>query len=83
MCVFVCECVLSHSVVSHYVPVPVSPRLRVWMVVVSLRVAAEVPGDEGNVSWAIQLSFGEANEVGFTAQTGTIRSSQTEAGRDG
>jgi len=83
VCVFVCGCVLSHSVVSHYVPDPVSPGLHEWVLVVSLRDAAEVPGDEGNLSWAIQLSFGEANEVGFTAQTGTIRSSQTEAGRDG
>lgn len=82
MHVFVCGWVLSCSVVSYYGPDPVSPGPREWVVAVSLRGAAEVPGDEGNVSWAIQLSFGEANEVGFKTQTGTIRSSQTESSRD-
>lgn len=75
MRVFVCGWVLSRSAVSYYGPDPVSPGPREWVVAVSLRDAAEVPGDKGNVSWAIQLSFGEANEAGFKTQTGTIRSS--------
>ena len=54
MCVFVWVC--AHTVVSYYVPGPESPGPREWVVVVSLRDAAEVPGDEGNVSWATQLS---------------------------
>lgn len=83
MCVCLCVGVRSHTAVSYYVPGPVSPGPREWVVVVSLRDAAEVPGDEGNVSWATQLLFGEANEVGFKAQTGTATSNQTEAGRDG
>ena len=45
MCVFVWVC--AHTVVSYYVPGPVSPGPREWVVVVSLRDAAEVPGDEG------------------------------------
>lgn len=72
VCVCLCVGVRSHTAVSYYVPGPMSPGPREWVVVVSLRDAAEVPGDEGNVSWATQhFLFGEANEVGFKAQTGT------------
>lgn len=86
MCVCLCVGVRSHTAVSYYVPGPREPWTHaVEVVVVSLRDAAEVPGDEGNVSWATQLLFGEANEVGFKAQTGTAtrvtRQKQVGAGK--
>lgn len=50
------------------------------MELLSLRGAAEVPGDEGNVSLG-QFSL-SSNEAGFKAQTGNVGSSQVGAGRD-
>lgn len=51
-----------------------------WVELLSLRGAAEVPGDEGNVS--LGQSSLPSNEAGFKAQTGNVGSSQVEAGRD-